>query len=105
MGREERNRQNIISDARETVAEHRERIMGPVVEHGKFGESCPKCGANRSREGGLWSDQFCPGKVATLPEEVEQPCGAFGEHLHTSCLGCGWTFRQACADGERLIEA
>lgn len=105
MGREERNRQNVISDARETVAEHRERIMGPVVEHGKFGESCPKCGANRSREGGLWSDQFCPGKVATLPEEVEQPCGAFGEHLHTSCLGCGWTFRQACADGESLIEA
>jgi len=99
MGREERNRQNVISDARETVAEHRERIMGPVLKHGAHEEGCPKCGASCEREGGLWSDQFCPGKVATLPEQVEQPCGEFGEHLHSTCLGCGWTFRQKCRDG------
>ncbi len=96
MGREERNRQNIISDARETVAEHRERIMGPVLENGTHAAECPKCGDVKSD---LWSHQFCPGKVATLPPEVQQPCGEFGEHLHTTCTTCGWTFRQKCRDG------
>lgn len=98
MGREQRNRQNVVSDAQETLAEHRERLMGPVLEHEAHSEKCPKCGAGADRDGGLWDNQFCPGKVATLDPQIQQPCQEFGEHLHTSCKGCGWLFRRRCGD-------
>ena len=98
MGREQRNRQVAVSDARVTVAKHRERIIGPVLEFTAHAEACPKCGAKPDRDGGLWDDQFCPGKVATLDPMIEQPCAEFGEHLHTSCKGCGWLFRRKCGD-------
>lgn len=98
MGREQRNRQNVVSDAQDTVAEHRERIMGPVLAFDAHLEQCPKCLAKPDRDGGLWDDQLCPGKVATLDPQIIQPCQEFGEHLHTSCKGCGFLFRRHCAD-------
>jgi len=171
VGRESRNRQNIISDARLTVAEHRERILGPLLEYDAFHTggmdgtlqrmvdfragtlwyarlvaecspdtstelgrltrdmdaaagirdvpmgptdkeieaalgplvddlhfTCPKCSH------GAKEDAYCPGKVATLPEGVDQPCGMFGPHLHTSCKGCGFTFRRKTHDWQPELE-
>lgn len=99
MGREEVNRQVVIADARVAVQRAREMVLGPVRPHSTYEKACPKCGHDCAPDGGPpWLEQFCPGRIMLLPEQVEQPCQEPGEHLHRQCATCKYEFRVLCAD-------
>lgn len=93
MGREERNRQLTIADARETLTAHKERLLGELLEFGA-NEECPACGREARAITGepQRGESWCPGWIATLPAEVEQPCRLSGHHLHVKCA-CGYSWR------------
>lgn len=93
MGREERNRQLVTADARATLSAHSERLLGELLEFGAHPE-CPACGAVVADAQGqpMRQAKWCPGFLATLPPEVEQPCKLPGHHLHVVCQ-CGYKWR------------
>lgn len=102
MGMEERARRSLTLEARREIDAHNERVLGPLLEHGAHHAiddaggavqfKCPACGHGEA------VNQFCPGKVELLPDQVEQPCLMHGPHLHTICKGCGYAFRRKCAN-------
>lgn len=92
MGREERNRQVVVSEAQDMIAAHKESLLGRVLEHDANKGACPKC--NHGEIAFAW----CPGKIHTLPPEVRQTCQADNEHLHRVCTRCNFEWRERCAD-------
>ena len=98
MGRDERNRQVVMSEARDMIALHRENLLGPVLEYDAHKGSCPKCEFHELLA------SWCPGRIHTLPIDVSQPCKAEGEHLHRACARCGYEWRERCKPEALLSE-
>lgn len=93
------NRQVLTSDAQREVSRVREMVLGPAKPFASNSKACPKCNNDTAPDGSdVWAVRFCPGKIATLSPQIEQPCQLAGEHLHRLCQSCGYEFRTECAD-------